>query len=196
MNAITTLLNRVFSLTSDFNLFHKEAMFLKSFFNNNGFNDTIFSKYIRNLLKKKKITHQVTISGPKKQTLFLSFPYISIEISKVLQKALLAIFRKYLPQIDLKLAIYNNYKIKSFLKCKEELPTNLCSSIVYLFSIPNCSLSYICSVMKNLCLRVDQHRGVSTRTEKTIVKTMVKNILCMVATYSAIPEFRRIYLTD
>ena len=144
-------------------------MFLKSFFNNNGFNDTIFFRYVRNFLNRK-FTHQVTISGPKKQTLYLSFPYISFEMNKVLQKELLAIFKKYLPQIDLKLAIYNNYKIKSFFRCKEQLPINLCSSIVYLFSCPNCSLGYIGSSMKNLCLRVDQHKGVSTRTEQPLVR--------------------------
>ena len=82
----------------------------------------------------------------------------------------MAIFRKYLPQINLNLAIYNNDKLKSFFRCKEQLPTNLCLSIIYLFSCPNCSLGYIGSPMKNLCLRVNQHRGVSTRTERPLVR--------------------------
>ena len=77
---------------------------------------------------------------------------------------------KHLPQIDLQLAINNNYKISSFFKSKDKLPNGLCSSIVYLFTCSNCSLEYIGSSIRNLTVRVDEHRGVSSRTSCPLVR--------------------------
>ena len=78
----------------------------------------------------------------------------------------------HLPQIDLQLAIHNNYKIGSFFKSKDKLPKGLCSSIVYLFTCSKCSLEYIGSSTRNLTVRVDEHRGISTRTSCQLVRPL------------------------
>ena len=86
------------------------------------------------------------------------------------------IFSKYLPQINIILAFRNNYRISSFFKIKEQLPVSLCSSTVYLFTCSKCSLEYVGSSIKNLTLRVDEHRAVSSRTHLPLVRPLNSSI--------------------
>ena len=115
-------------------------------------------------------------SGPQKQKLYIKFPYISKYMNNILNNELQQIISNYLPQINLNLAIYNNYKIGSFFRIKEKLPNHLCSSIVYQFICSKCSLEYIGSSTRNLTLRVDEHRGYSTRTASQLVRPLNSSI--------------------
>ena len=170
-NTIMTLLHRAYNLTSTYTAFHKEITFLHSFFKSNGFNSNLFYSYVRRFLDNKYDPPSQKC-GPKKQILYLRFPYISRYLNKTLCNEIKGLFQLYLPQIDLRFAIYNNLKIKSFFQCKESLPSGLCSSVVYQFTCSKCNLEYIGSSIKNLSLRVDQHRAVSSRTAVPLVRPL------------------------
>ena len=88
----------------------------------------------------------------------------------MLTRDLKELFEKHLPQLDLRLALYNNFKIKSYFPYKEKLPSGLCSSIVYQFTCSKCNLEYLGSSIKNLSFRIDQHRGISSRTTLPLVR--------------------------
>ena len=115
-------------------------------------------------------------SGPERKIVYQRFPYISKNINKTLVKELKDLFQLYLPQTDLQLAIFNNFKIKSYFQSKEKLPSGLCSSIVYQFKCSKCNLEYIGSSIKNLSFRIDQHRAVSSRTAMPLVRPLQSTI--------------------
>ena len=52
----------------------------------------------------------------------------------------------------------------------------MCSSVVYLYSCDACSASYIGSTKLQLKLRIDQHKGVSTRTGQILCNPPFSNI--------------------
>ena len=84
MNAITTLLHRAFSITSDYHFIHKEVDFLKDFFKENGFTETIFYRFVRKFLNYKYATKEKNF-GPEKLVIFIRFPFISKHINHVLE---------------------------------------------------------------------------------------------------------------
>ena len=135
----------------------------------------MFYKFVRKFLNNKYSTKEKKF-GPEKQVIFVRFPFISKQINHLLDSELKRTLSRYLPQIDLKLAIYNNYKLKSFFTVKEKLPASLSSSTVYLFSCSKCSLEYVGSTIKNLTLRVDEHRGISSRTGLHLVRPLNSSI--------------------
>ena len=174
-NTIMTLVHRAYSLSSDYLTFHKEINFLHSFFKSNGFSSNIFYSYVRRFLDNRyKLTKEKY--GPEKNVIYLRFPYISRNINKSLVRELKYLFQLHLPQTDLRLAVYNNFKIKSYFRCKEELPSGLRSSIVYQFTCSKCNLEYIGSSIKNLSFRIDQHRAVSSRTATPLVRPLYSAI--------------------
>ena len=117
---IYTLLHRAFSLTSNYMYFDKEISFLKNFFMNNGFPESIFHTAVRKFLNTK-FHNQPTKYGPQKLTMYIKMPFISSYANDILNTELRKLFLKHLPQIDIRLAIFNNYKLKSFFRCKETL---------------------------------------------------------------------------
>ena len=65
-------------------------------------------------------------------------------MNNLLSKKLKSVVDNYIPRIQMKLAFFfNNYKIKSYFKHKESLPTAMKSMVVYSFTCAKCSLAYI-----------------------------------------------------
>ena len=89
-------------------------------------------------------------------------------MNKVLMHHLKKLTEINIPHLNLKLAFFNNHKIKSYFKHKDSLPTAMGSLVVYCFTCAKCSLAYIGSTKKMLSLRVDEHRGFSSRTGRPL----------------------------
>jgi hypothetical protein len=67
--------------------------------------------------------------------------------------------------INFKIILCNPFKISNFFIYKDSIPTPLRSSIIYSFECPSCNAgSYIGSTLRCFQVRIDEHRGVSTRT--------------------------------
>lgn len=73
INAIKTLLHRAFHLTSSWQLFHKEILFLQSFFSNNMFPEPIFFNNVNKLLNKWLAPPTHLIYTVPKQLFFIPF---------------------------------------------------------------------------------------------------------------------------
>ena len=102
--------------------------------------------------------------------MYVRLPYLSKEVSKILTKRLNKLSTNYLPHLDLKTIFFNNHKIKSYFKHKESLPVTMRSMVVYCFTCAKCSLAYVGSTKKMLSLRVDEHRGISSRTGRPLTR--------------------------
>ena len=174
-NIFNTLFHRAYTLSSDFKLFHTEIEFLKTFFVNNGFNINQFYTFLRCFLNKKLQTVPKHY-GPSRMVLYSKLPYLNDHVNDMCKAELNQLFLKYFPQVKLNLIFFNNYKIKSFFKYKDNLPKSLCSSLVYSFKCSNCQFEYIGSTQRTLKLRADEHKGISSRTGRHLSRPLSSSI--------------------
>ena len=163
LNAIKTLLHRAFHLSSTFEYFHKEVMFLRNFFQNNGFNKNVFDKYVNRCLNNH-YQPKIPVPTVKKLDVFVSLPFLG-EISTKIENELQKCLSRFYPQLNFRFVFVNNFKIGSFFRFKDRLPTPICSSVIYKFECPNCPVGeYYGSTYRALKIRIDEHIGQSSRT--------------------------------
>ena len=173
INSIKTLLFRGYNICSDWLSFHKEMEFLKTFFLNNGYPPHIFYKTLKTFLNN---IH--TNTPPPKETptiRYISLPYyglLSFDTRKKLEK----ILKLAHPDILFRFVFTNPCTIGSQFRHKEQLPVDLTSNIVYLFTCLHCKMRYIGETQRNLSLRIPEHLGLSPRTGKPISKPSHSNI--------------------
>ena len=131
-NTFSTMFYRAYRLTSTYEAFHNEITFLKKFFTNNGFPENIFYSKVKKFLEQIYHPKQKMI-GPKKQDLYIKFPFLDDKTNIYFRTAVKKILSKYFPQINIKIIFFNNYKIKAFVNHKEKLPSAYESLIIYRF---------------------------------------------------------------
>ena len=168
INSIKTLLFRGYNICSDWPAFHKEIEFLKAFFLSNGFPPYLFYKTLRAFLNN---FHSNT--PPSKQTKptirYICLPYYGI-LSFDTRKKFEKILKLAYPDILFRFIFTNPCTIGSQFRHKEQLPSNLMSNIVYMFTCLHCKMRYIGETQRNLSLRIPEHLGLSPRTGKPIGK--------------------------
>ena len=168
INSIKTLLHRAYALSSTYLTLHSEINYLTDYFSSNSFPLKLIEKHIR-IFINAKINPPQQISTVPKLPIYIRFPYqgyTSYKISNDIRK----LTRKLFPQIQLNLIFTNKHTISSLFKHKERLPASLCSSLVYQFTCEECNSSYIGSTTRHFRTRIDEHRGVSTRTSLPLSK--------------------------
>ena len=168
LNSCKTLLSRAFALSSNWNKFHEEVTFLKSYFNKNCYPSFLFDKVIKKFLddifKPKIPVHDV----PKKQ-MYVSLPFIYK--SSNMKRELTEILSNLYPYVKFHFIFKNPLTIGSLFKFKDTLPELMRSSTVYMFSCPKCNLGkYIGNTSRLLKVRINCHMGVSHRTGSTLSK--------------------------
>ena len=75
---------------------------------------------------------------------------------------------RFYPQIQLRCIFRNDFSIGSLFKFKDRLPPLLRTSVVYQYSCGQCSSSYIGQTVKQLKVRISQHKGRSFRTNSLL----------------------------
>ena len=63
----------------------------------------------------------------------------------------------------------NNFKVGNFFRFKDFAPKHLVSNAVYLFKCRQCSAEYVGETSRHLSTRASEHRGLSSRTGKSLV---------------------------
>ena len=79
-------------------------------------------------------------------------------------KKLKSVVDDNISHIQMKLAFFNNYKIKLYFIHKDSLPTAMESTGVYPFTCTKWSVAYIGFTNERVCLRVNEHQGISNKT--------------------------------
>ena len=160
--AIKTLIHRAYHICSSFQLMHKEFNFIRSFFKNNGYPESIVNFNIRKFLDNVYVPHVSVCNVPKLQK-YIVLPYFGIK-SEDLKSELTCMLSKFYSYMDLRVILTNKNTIGSLFRFKDQVPMACRSSVVYLFSCASCDASYIGSTKRSLHCRVEQHLGRSYRT--------------------------------
>ena len=163
INAIKTLLYRAYSVCSDYITMHDEFNFIKNFFLNNGFPESLIDSIIKKFLNKM-LTKEKRKPTVEKLKVYISLPYFGYNSEKMKEELFkkLTSFYKY---ADFKIILTNDKKIGSFFNFKDKLPRRLRSSIIYSYKCASCKTAqYIGCTSRCFQIRIDEHKGVSSRT--------------------------------
>ena len=161
-NSISTLLFRAFNISSDWKLHDTEVLFLRNYFTNNGYPLDLFHSFLRNFLDKLHNCRPSVPSVPK-QIMYINLPYYGYDSFKI-RNELTRCFASAFPQVSFRFIFTNAYTIRSFFRYKDRVPKELCSNIVYKFNCSSCNAGYIGSSIRNLKIRVCEHKGISCRS--------------------------------
>ena len=169
ISAIKTLIYRAFHISSNYEMFHDELMFLKNFFQNNGYPlfivEDCIKKFLDNIFNSSKL---IPLTVPK-LIMYCKLPYFGVQSDKM-KSELINLVTKFFPFIDIKVILVNDFKIKNLFSHKERLPVGCMSSVVYKFCCASCDATYVGSTCKQLICRVQQHAGLSFRTNLPLGK--------------------------
>ena len=168
INAIHTLLHRAYANCSSYQLMHTEFEFLTNFFSNNGFPKSLVQTMINRFLN-----HKLTKSSPvltvRKKTLYFVLPYFG-HTSVQMKISLCNLIGEYFPQIDPQIILVNKFKIGSFFNHKDSLPNALRSNLVYMYCCAKCASEYYGSTVRSLHTRICEHKGLSHRTGRPLLR--------------------------
>ena len=166
-NSVQTLLNRAYNVSSSYQILHKEIMFLKEIFFNNGFPTEYFERKVKNFFDKKycnSVDANVDESVEKK---YFVIPFLG-DLSYSLRKELDLLFSAYFPNFKIKIIFVNSFTIGSIFGYKDKLPKASRSSVVYQYSCSQCESVYVGSTLRALKTRVSEHAGRSVRTGRML----------------------------
>ena len=105
-----------------------------------------------------------------------SFPFFGPQSDKF-KLEFSKIISKYLPNVNVRMMLVNDFTIGSFFRYKDRLPPEMCSSLVYQFSCSTCSSRYVGSTNRNLYMRVREHSGRSYRTGERVANPVKSSIM-------------------
>ena len=80
----------------------------------------------------------------------------------------MSLVRRFYPHVDLNCIFRNSFTIGCLFCFKDRLPLILRTSVIYQFSCGQCSSSYIGQTVKQLKVRISQHKGRSFRTNNLL----------------------------
>ena len=173
LNSISTLLHRAYTLSSNWQIFHKEIMFLLQYFMNNSYPSLLVNKHIRCFLNDKFQPRQLIPTVPK-LVMFASIPFVH---STKFKLHLQMIINNMFPALDIHLISKNPRTLGSLFSFKDKLPALMRSSVVYSFSCPNCKVGkYVGATKRLLKVRIASHLGISHRTGCTLKTKEFSNI--------------------
>jgi len=173
-NPVLTLLNRAYAICSNYQLLHNELEFLKTFFVENGFQKSLVESLISRFLDNKFSPVPPTLLA-KKKPLYRVLPYFG-HLSVQMKIELSNLISEYFPQIDPHIILVNKFKVESFFKFKDALPNALRSGIVYKYCCAKCASVYYGSSIRTLHTRAAEHKGISPRTGRPLVRPQLSSI--------------------
>jgi hypothetical protein len=173
-NLITCLLGRAHRICSSYDAFMTEVNHLRVYFSGNFFPEKVFEnlsrKFINDIGQGK-----ITIPTVPKKPVFVKLPFIGKD-SYSLRRKLNSLIGRFYPQLS-PFIIFQNYRtIGSFFRVKDKLPPLLASSVIYKYSCGQCASTYIGETVKQLKVRICQHRGISFRTSQRLATMMSSSI--------------------
>ena len=157
-NLVVGMLNRAFSICSNWQLFHKEIKNIKAILIKNGYPEDWIDDRIKSFIDSKLIN---TNNTDRNQTtdkieIFTKIPYYGPESRKFAGKVE-NILNKDDNDIRVK-AVFHTTKLKNFFSLKDKIPHTLKSTIVYKFQCQeDPGTKYLGKTKRRLDQRMDEH---------------------------------------
>ena len=173
-NLIGCLVYRAYNICSSYINLTEELAYLRKYFLSNGFPLCFIENNFKKSLNRIFIKSEPILSASRK-IVYLRLPFYGT-YSYVMKRKLSQLFKKYYPQINLRVVMVNNNTIGKLFKFKDPLPAMLCSHMIYKYSCGDCGATYVGKSQRHLHTRIAEHKGVSPRTGQQLSQPSFSNI--------------------
>ena len=141
---IRALTNRAYKICSDAQLLSQEIYNIRKFMPWNGFSEKLSLQLIKNFAPKQYTQNNVSFEEQNDNLpkIWISLPFIGKHGTNLIRK----FKRKVLPLLKIQCKFIVNWDTtttNTFVSKKDKTPKKFLSSVVYKFSCPGCSHSYI-----------------------------------------------------
>ena len=136
---------------------------------NNEFTSNFLDKYIG-----KQLSRLLEQPSPKKTTVEKAVVYFSMNYlgpsSFNIRNNLLKLVKDHYPQINIRVIFKSAKTLQNMFRVKDKIPSDLKSSITYLYKCGGCSSTYVGKSLRHLRARTAEHQGRSFRTGQLLAK--------------------------
>ena len=129
---IRTLLFRLYTICSDWNMVHKEIEHLKSVMKRNAYPERLIDSTIHQFLDHLFTKRAATPSQQVGRTYQLFLPYLGILLAKT-EKSINKAFKQYLPNCEVKIITSASVRLSSIFSFTDKIPVYLKSGVIYKF---------------------------------------------------------------
>lgn len=156
-NLVTNMLNRAYSITSNWTNFSIECNKITEILSKNGYPIEVVTLYIRKFLNSKyfdKSNNKRADETRKESMKYVSIPYLGQD-SLILRKILQKIYKRL--DLDIRI-VFNSFKTKNYFSLKDRVAKVMKSHVVYKFKCRNDSdTTYIGKTRRRLHQRIAEH---------------------------------------
>ena len=164
-NLILTLLFRAYTISSNWELVHKEVVTLKAILLKNAYPRNLIDSMVKKFFDKLHTKRDVA-TVPKEQ-FEIVLPYLG-SISGKIKRNMKSTITKYLPTCEIKVIFKSPSRLCSVFTFKDKLPAYLTSGVVYKYTCGKCKSTYIGKTKRHTCKRYAEHQGRSPLTGKLL----------------------------
>ena len=163
---ISSLLIRSFKLCSNFEIFHREIIFVKDIFKMSGCTSNFIDKCAKTFLDKIFIEKKV-FSVAQKMELVCVLSFIgkkSLQLRSRLAKSI----QQNLKFCSLNVIFQSPCKLQILYKFKDSLDKKVRSDSIYRYTCSNCNVTYYCKTYRHFFPRAAEHMGISNLKKKRV----------------------------
>ena len=167
LNLVSTLLFRIFTVCSSWELMHQEVTNLKSILRRNSYPKALTEKLIKKFFDKVNGARPPLITVPKQQFTIV-LPFLG-SVSLKVKRNLRLLTRKYLPSGNINVIFKSSSKLSSVFSFKDKIPSYLESGVIYKYTCDRCKSTYIGKTKRHRRHRFAEHAGISHLTGKKVL---------------------------
>ena len=162
---VSTLLFRLFTICSSWELVDKEVKNLKKILSKNAYPASTIDRLVKTFFTRMR--NRRPIHTVSRQQFQIILPYLGSVSGKV-HKKLKALTKRYLPGSEILVIFKSPSRLSSVFNFKDKLPHGLVSGIVYKYTCSRCNSTYIGKTKRHRHHRVSKHAGRSPLTGKLV----------------------------
>ena len=152
---VVTLLERAYSICSDWALMHIEFEKLTAMFRKNGYNLPFLENIIRDFLNKKHSNKDITL-GCKQRKVYITLPYLG-EVSEQVKGAIYSCLSRIKCGSVQVVITYNFARVGGQFPYKDRQPKQLANGVVYKIECNDCDKFYIGETARASYKRFTEH---------------------------------------
>ena len=149
------MIDRSFKICNDWNSFHNDIENIKSNLIKNAYLPFLIDKVIKKYLDYKFSTNQNQLKDTS-DVHYFKLPYIG-NLSHHIKNKLSKLCKEFCKENFNITLVLNSFKIKNYFACKDPIPDDLKSFLVYKFTCASCSSSYIGETCRHFKTRIAEH---------------------------------------
>ena len=156
---IKTLVDRIYKINNSWLTLDHDINELHDILMKNQFPRNLIDKYIKSYLNNQLAPKSAPVDESTRvsKMRYIKLPYVG-SLSGITQLKINRIIKNYCKDVSIKL-VFTSFKVSSYFTCKDALPSDIKSGVVYKFTCAGCNTSYIGETSRHISIRIADHLG-------------------------------------